>query len=194
MPQTVYITLLGKQGVGKTSTDNRFHFGKFIEHYNPPISTSEIPNRVLKVLDHDISVEVLDVVGDDEFSFGEYDFIKKGEGFILFYAINSKKSYLQVQSKYNKILQIKDMMEEELPQKYCLVLCGNKIDLSCERTVEKGDGQDLANKLNATFFEVSAKTGERVDEMYNHIVYSVFLEKQKDFNTIKKKKKKCILM
>jgi GTPase SAR1 family protein len=46
-----------------------------------------------------------------------------------------------------------------------LFLVGNKSDLP-NRAVQTQEGENLANELNATYFEVSAKTGNRIDDLF----------------------------
>lgn len=48
-----------------------------------------------------------------------------------------------------------------------LILVGNKIDLSKERAVSWKRGQALADKYKIKFIEVSAKTGENVQTIFN---------------------------
>ena len=50
-----------------------------------------------------------------------------------------------------------------------LVLCGNKIDLA-EREVKKEEGEALAQKEGIAFFEVSAKTGDGIKNMFYNSV------------------------
>ena len=52
------------------------------------------------------------------------------------------------------------------------VLIGNKADL--EREVSTEDGRALAEELQWSFFETSAKTGALVDEALDNIVASQF--------------------
>jgi 50S ribosomal subunit-associated GTPase HflX len=48
------------------------------------------------------------------------------------------------------------------------VFVGNKIDL--EREVSKKDGESEASKYNSKHYEVSAKQGKRLDELFNCII------------------------
>ena len=50
-----------------------------------------------------------------------------------------------------------------------LILCGNKIDLS-NREVKKEEGEVLAKKEGIPFFEVSAKTGDNIKNMFYNVV------------------------
>ena len=49
------------------------------------------------------------------------------------------------------------------------VVVGNKIDLQ-EREVTKKEGELEAGKYNSKYFEVSAKQGKRLDELFNGII------------------------
>jgi GTPase KRas protein len=51
-----------------------------------------------------------------------------------------------------------------------VVLCANKIDLETKREVKKEEGQQLATKYGAKYFEVSAKTGLNVEEAFRELI------------------------
>ena len=47
------------------------------------------------------------------------------------------------------------------------ILVANKSDCTEERKVQTLEGKMLANKYEMAFFEVSAKTGDGIGEMFN---------------------------
>ena len=49
------------------------------------------------------------------------------------------------------------------------IIIGNKIDIKNERKISRAHAQHLCEKLNATYFETSAKTGENVDLIFEKI-------------------------
>jgi len=49
-------------------------------------------------------------------------------------------------------------------------LVANKCDLNNQRQVNKFEGFNTANTLGISFKEVSAKTGEEVEELFESIV------------------------
>lgn len=49
------------------------------------------------------------------------------------------------------------------------IVVGNKVDIS-EREVTKKEGEFEATKYNSKYFEVSAKLGKRLDELFNGII------------------------
>ena len=54
-----------------------------------------------------------------------------------------------------------------------LVLIGNKCDLEGQRVISKEEGQTLASKIGAIFFEISAKDNLGISECSNHIIDEV---------------------
>lgn len=62
------------------------------------------------------------------------------------------------------------MFEEHRSLEAIKVFVGNKIDLSEKREVNKKDGELEAVKYNSKHFEVSAKQGKRLDELFNNII------------------------
>ena len=53
------------------------------------------------------------------------------------------------------------------------VLVANKIDLESQRVIQKHQGQEIAKKYDMKYFEVSAKSGFGVMEMYDDIIVTL---------------------
>ena len=50
------------------------------------------------------------------------------------------------------------------------LLIGNKIDLSGQREVSEEEGKIKAKELGVIYYEVSAKTGVNLEELFSNIV------------------------
>ena len=61
------------------------------------------------------------------------------------------------------------------------VLVGNKLDLESEREVDAKEAEAFAKEKKFLFFEVSAKTGENVREMFQNYIYPRMAEKFRIF-------------
>jgi GTPase KRas protein len=77
------------------------------------------------------------------------------------------------------------------------MLVGNKIDLEDERAVTTEEGKELAQKLQCSFQEASAKTNRHVQQVFHNLVHHI--NKWSEGNPTnkkqkKKKKKKCIFV
>jgi GTPase SAR1 family protein len=79
---------------------------------------------------------------------------------LLCYNITSRKSF----SNLNMYIE-KDI--GRFLGKIKIVLCGTKTDLSSERVVSYEEEKEFANKYNFDFYELSAKTNENINEVFN---------------------------
>jgi len=79
------------------------------------------------------------------------------------------------------------------------VLVGNKIDLVDERKVPRTEAEELASKVNAQYFEVSAKTGDGINALFLLVATTTLkaaLQKSESAHRVKVNAKKsfCILL
>ena len=61
---------------------------------------------------------------------------------------------------------VKDTVGHSLP----IVLLGNKLDVTQDRAVQKSIAEDMAELFQASFLEVSAKTGENVAQGFSQLL------------------------
>jgi len=151
------LVMLGDGGVGKTAITIRFVSDRFVTEYDPTVEDAY--KKEHQVDGKDVTVEIIDTAGQEEYSSGLQDkFIRGGEGFILMYSVTSKASLLRVKEIQKKILWTKDSDE------VAMILVGNKSDLMKERQVSPQEGKELAKEFRCPFLETSAKSGDNVNE------------------------------
>ena len=63
------------------------------------------------------------------------------------------------------VFWLKDI-EHHAPEKSKKILCGMKSDLSSMREVDRHKAESFAKSNNMSYFEVSSKTGNGVNEMF----------------------------
>ena len=78
---------------------------------------------------------------------------------MIVYDITCRESFEHIQ---NWLQDIRD----QSPKTVLIVLVGNKIDLEDKRIISSDEGKDFASKNGIIFMETSAKTGERVNEIF----------------------------
>lgn len=116
-------------------------------------------------------------------------FINSGDGFIIVYSINNRKSFENVDTYINKIIEYYSLHHEDLP----IVLIGNKNDKEFERQVNYEEGFSKANDWNCSFFEISALEDKNLLNIFHELVNAIDLKYSTIYNN-KKKKGNCILL
>ena len=110
-----------------------------------------------------IKLDIWDTAGQERFRGLARNYFKGGNGFILVYDITNKKSFDMLKGWMN---DVKEKSEKE----YKLLLIGNKKDRDNERQVDIEAVKEFSKKNKVSFLEVSAKTGEGVENMFNTLV------------------------
>jgi len=87
---------------------------------------------------------------------------------VLVYDTTSRMSFQDISGIFNAREQLRDAI---------IVLVGNKSDLRQQRQVQHEEGVELAHKLGAHFWEVSALKGDCVNEMFQRMVF-LLLDRQ----------------
>ncbi|KAL4502163.1 hypothetical protein ABPG72_000398 [Tetrahymena utriculariae] len=81
-----------------------------------------------------------------------------------YYDISNRKSF------ENALLWYYDYCFNRCDNLIILALIGNKCDLKNQRQVSQQEAQQLAESLGILFFEVSAKTGYQVNELFESLI------------------------
>ena len=155
------IIFVGDAGVGKTTIISRIMDNPYNEIYEPSIGV-DFMSKNIKFRDQNVKLQMWDTAGQEKYKGLIPSYVRNSSIVFLVYDIAVKTSFDNI-PKW--ITFIRTMVNTSL------VLCGNKIDLN-NREVKKEEGEELAKKEGIQFFEVSAKTGENIKNMF----YSVVVE------------------
>ena len=113
-------------------------------------------------------------------------YLRKGEGFLCVFAVDSIESFEDIESYREDILRVKDL--DDVP----MVLVGNKIDLP-DHEVDQKLVQAYAKDHHMPYIETSAKTKQGVEDAFYTLVREIRCWKK--INTIEKattkRKKVC---
>ena len=156
----VKIAFVGDTGVGKTQIISRINNDPFNGNYKG------IDFRFKKIIfkGHTIKLQMWDTSGKEKYKGIIPSYVRNSSIVFLIYDVSVKSSFDNIPNWITFIRSIENNT---------LVLCGNKIDLA-ERKVKKEEGEALAQKEGIAFFEVSAKTGDEIKNMFYNSV-AVFL-------------------
>ena len=108
-----------------------------------------------------VKLQLWDFSGQKKFRSLLKAYIKETKAILLVYNITDESSFLAVND------WIKEIKKYEVNP--IIVLVGQKCDLE-NRILSEERGRELANELGVEFFEISAKTGYNVEELFNYII------------------------
>lgn len=172
-PTELKIVLLGAGGVGKSALAMQFVQGHFPLAYDPTIEDSyrralEVPSSWLGVgassASTSLVLELMDTAGAEQFAGMRDLYVRRGDAFLLVYALDSQASLQAVQSIYEQIVRLRG---PNVP----MLLVGNKSDLSGQRQVSPAAANMLARQWKLSEpVETSARTGAGVSECFMQIV------------------------
>jgi small GTP-binding protein len=144
----IKLVLLGLSSVGKTTIIMVAKSGQFIPDQAATIGACFHTKR-LDLGGITINLHIWDTAGQDELRALAPLYYRDAQFALLVYAINNQNSFDEVIRWHTELVN-------RCPSLPSLVIIGNKTDLS-QREVTLQQGMALAEKLNAQFFEVSAK-------------------------------------
>ena len=149
------VVFVGNAGVGKTQIILRILNNPFNDAYESTIGFDYMQKNIT-FRGTKIKLHMWDTADQEKYKNLIPSYVRNSSIVFLIYDVSVKSSFDNIQNWITFIRSIENNN---------LVLCGNKIDLE-KREVTKEEGEALAQKEKITFFEVSAKTGEGIKDMF----------------------------
>lgn len=186
----VKVVIVGQTNVGKTCIVRQATAGTFGEDTAPTLGASYV-SKLAKVNDEEIRLQIWDTAGQERYRGMTPMYYRGAQIAVLVFAIDDQDSFEAVDVWLSSL-------QENADPEIITFLVGNKCDLE-DRKVTIADAQEKSSKIKAHYFDVSAKTGEGVDELFAAIP-RLFIEKAvpvKEVSTVKledkptKQKKSC---
>jgi len=152
------ILLIGDSGVGKTSLIMRFTKNIFNEDFLNSIGV-DFKSKDLNVEGKKIKLQIWDTAGQERFRTITSSYYRTAHAIAIVFDITRRQSYEHVKrwvediNKYAKENTIK-------------FLIGNKTDLANEKQVSYEEARALASQMNMTYFHLSAKRNENINEFF----------------------------
>jgi len=189
------ILLIGDSGVGKTSVILRFTKNIFKDEFLNSIGV-DFKSKDLNIDGKKIKLQIWDTAGQERFRTITSSYYRGAHAIAVVFDVTNRQSYEHVQRWMSDI----NKYAKENVLKF---LIGNKSDLVNDIKVLYEEARALASQMNTTYFSLSAKKNENINEFFEtatrlFLIKYNFFEKEnknvtlnkKDIKDNKKKKKK----
>jgi len=180
------LIMIGDVSVGKSSLINRAIKKSFKSAYSPTLGFDyfsyyiKIKNKVLKL-------QLWDTGGQEIYQSLVTNFYRNSSFAFMVYAINNRDSFENIDT------WLKEIKYKSNPD-IKIFLIGNKCDLTEERKVTYAEGKTYCNNYEFDgFYEVSAKTGEKTEEILVSAAKTL-LSEFSDYQNIKNNKTEAIII
>lgn len=152
------LLIIGDSGVGKSSLMNRFSDNIFNETFINTIGV-DFKIRTINMDGKVIKLQIWDTAGQERFRTIVSSYYRGAHGIMVVFDITNKESFENI-----------PMWCEEI-KKYAAgsvkkILIGNKSDFDTKRQVAYSEAKELADSMNMTYIETSAKTALNVEKSF----------------------------
>ncbi len=156
------VVMLGDASVGKTALVARFINGSFDATYRQTLNVSLL-NKDIQIVDHSgvnhpVRLNIWDMGGHATFRELRRQYMKNASGAILVYDVTRPETFMTANNWFSTF---RDMCPDA-----SILICANKIDLVEQRLVLTQSGHMLRDWFQADYFEVSAKTGMGINDVF----------------------------
>ena len=172
------LTLLGDNGVGKSALTIQFIKCHFVDEYDPTIEDSY--RKQVTTLYGTSLLDILDTANFEGHNTMMQQYHKHSEGFLCVYSQTSRSSFKELYKIIDTIVNVKKQQyaDDEILQKPCGIIVGNKNDLVEESEVSISEGEELARKYNFPFISTSAKTRNNVEDAFYILVNEIYKQRE----------------
>ena len=169
------IIIIGDLASGKTNILSKYLTNTFEPNSTPTIGV-EMKVKDFKIKEDLVKAQFWDTAGQEKYDSLTTSYYKGAKGALIVYDITQKSSFDKIESLLKKL-------RDNSNKNVSVILVGNKCDLKDNREVLKEDGEELAKKLKIKFMEVSAKTGENLDKLFQNLIDEVYEKYNKEFKS-----------
>ena len=159
----IKVALLGNSGVGKSSIILRYSTDRF-EIDSLTTKGAEYSQTKVEINGKSYKLDIWDTAGQEQYrSLGKHFYIN-AYIVILVYDISKKDSFEDLKNIwYNDLIRYGEKCT-------VIAIVGNKIDLYEKEEVNENEGRAFAKEKNALFMQVSAKTGDNINNLFKALI------------------------
>lgn len=172
----IKMLLLGDSGIGKSCSMVRFFQNEFIQSYITTIGV-DFKKKDIILDNKQYEVYVWDTAGNERYRTITMTYIRGCHFLILFYDTTNISSFDGLEDWIKTIQAYNGDITK-------LIIVGTKIDDISKREVSYEDAVRFCSKYDVNYYEISGKTGENVDFMFNEAIHLAY-------KPLKKVKENC---
>ena len=161
------LLVVGNSAVGKSSILRRFTQDKFNPNYFATVGIDFFTKDVI-LDDKVIHIKIWDTAGQERYKSLTQGFFRNAQGIIIVYDITNQTSFDDLKYWIQSIENNINLQNKIIPA----IIIGNKIDI-LEREVDNISAENFAKEIKYKYFEVSAKSGQGVDEAIKYLIKKV---------------------
>ncbi len=150
--------IIGNCGVGKSNITMRFLYQKFCDNYVHTIGVEYGAKNII-VDNVDYRIQIWDTAGQENYRSVTRSYYTNCSCAFIVYDVTNNNSFKDIKDWINDC-------RKYTRSSILYVLIGNKIDLDNERIITYEQGEKYAKNNGMLFFEVSALTGENIDNCF----------------------------
>lgn len=175
-PTIMKICIVGDTNTGKTSLQTFFVKKRFKRNYHPTIGSDFSFKEMRTKGGSNYRLAIWDLSGDDKYKQSHSTYYQGISGLIAVFDLTRRETLDSLISWLNSI-------EKIVPLTFPIFLVGNKKDLVhfSSDTVSDNDVRNMRIRFNESqqtevefySFKTSAKTGENVEDLFNHLIETI---------------------
>lgn len=157
------ILVVGDVGVGKTSLIRKYTTNTFNLNYKATIGA----DFHIKKIDENLHLQLWDIAGQERFQNMTRTYYKEGRAAIIIYDVGRNTTLNMTDKWLEDINQKIKYHDKNIP----VILVGSKLDLKHSGTLSPDNMDEyIKEKGYRAWYEVSSKTGENINELFNKII------------------------
>ena len=160
------IIIVGDTCVGKSNILSRYIKNIFREDSKSTVGV-ELGNKLLKVKGTNTKLQIWDTAGQERYRSITSSYYKGSHGCFIVYDITNEQSFENVEKWFEQV-------QKEGSKDVSIILVGNKCDLENERKIPTEKGEEKAKQLNIPFFETSALSNIKIEDIFTVIAENIF--------------------
>ena len=160
------IIIIGDTCVGKSNILSRYLKDEFKEDAKATVGV-ELGTKFLKIKNIGAKLQIWDTAGQERYRSITSSYYKGSHGCFIVYDITNETSFQSIDKWF-------EQAQKEASKDISIILVGNKCDLENERKISKEKGEEKAKNLNCPFFETSALSKIKIDDIFNEMLNNIF--------------------